>query len=69
MAAQPLSPLEPKIERLDPALDRLIANDAKIEILASALGSEVASKLHPVEAIAEALRRRDERPVPFRRAR
>jgi len=38
MAAQPLPPLEPnlerKIERLDPALDRLIARDARVEILA-----------------------------------
>lgn len=34
MAAQPLPPIEPDIERLDPTLDLLIAPDAKVEILA-----------------------------------
>src|SRR5215472_13315095 len=34
MAAQPLPPLEPQIERLDSALDRLIGRDTKVEVLA-----------------------------------
>ena len=35
LAAEPVPPFDGSIERLDPALDALLAKDAKIEVLAT----------------------------------